>query len=134
MQSFLIALTVALWSIVGCLNKIVVGKINPIYDQIVVAVVGLLLIPAFYYFVPKHTPVTMNGILWAAGTGLLAIVGGALYMVALSKGNITTVLGYASTYPLFTFLLATVFLGESFTWCRCFGMLFIVGGAFLLGR
>ena len=134
MQNFLLVLTVALFSVLAVLNKVVVNKIHPLYDQVIVSVVGLLMIPIFLHLVPKNTPLTTNGIILAVGTGILAILTGTLYMVVLSKGNITTVLGYASTYPLFAFLLSTLFLGECFTWMRCLGMSFIVAGAFLLGR
>ncbi len=66
-------------------------------------------------------------------SSLLVILGGVFcYIKAMSVGEASTILPLTSAYPLVTFALAMIFLGEKFTWVKLVGTLLICAGVGLL--
>lgn len=65
--------------------------------------------------------------------GILAgVVAQLVFYKALKMGEISRVIPITSCYPLFTFLLGWIFLGEEVTLSKVAGMLLILGGILLL--
>ncbi|KAB2836303.1 MAG: EamA family transporter, partial [Candidatus Brocadia sp.] len=54
------------------------------------------------------------------------------FYTALKAGDISTIIPVTSCYPLFSFLLGWIFLGEEITLSKVAGMLLILGGILLL--
>ena len=71
------------------------------------------------------------GILALAGF-LASFVGQIAAYQALKKGEVTQVTPVTGSFPLVAFLLGWLWLGETLTWKKVLGMLFIIGGATLL--
>ncbi|MFA6317235.1 MAG: EamA family transporter [Elusimicrobiota bacterium] len=77
-----------------------------------------------------------------AGTGLFlvgasvvaAMSGVYFYLVAMSSAEASKIVPLSSTYPLVTFFLALVFLGEGFTLHKLLGTFFVCLGVFFLSR
>src|ERR1039457_6389435 len=74
-------------------------------------------------------------ILWAlAGSVVLPILGLFLYYRALGSAEASKVVPFCASYPLFAFVLSTVFLTESITPAKVAGTAMVVSGAWLLAK
>jgi len=71
--------------------------------------------------VKDHTPV------WRVVAGSFPML-----MVALSRGDASRVVPITAAYPVFTAVLASIFLSESFSVARMAGTVLIVAGAVLV--
>lgn len=67
---------------------------------------------------------------------ILSGIAGALswlfYFFAIKNGQVAGVAAIDRTSIVFVFILAVLFLGESFTWMKAFGAVCIVAGAILM--
>jgi transporter family protein len=61
-----------------------------------------------------------------------ALIGQLLYYYALKSGDPSIVVPLIATFPLFTFILATTFLGDKITLTKVGGLAFILMGIFLI--
>ena len=82
------------------------------------------------------SPVTsVSGKTWAL-IGLegisAALIGQLLYYYALKSGETSIVVPIIAAFPLFTFILATMFLGDKVTITKVSGLLFILMGILLI--
>jgi len=66
---------------------------------------------------------------------VLVTMGGVFfYLKAMSGGEASKIVPLSSTYPFITFLLALIFLGESFTLNKFIGTLLISGGIYFISK
>jgi transporter family protein len=65
---------------------------------------------------------------------LVSMAGVFFYLKALSVGEATKIVPLSSTYPALTFVLAVLFLGESFTVNKFVGTLLLSGGVYFISR
>lgn len=65
---------------------------------------------------------------------IVSMSGVFFYLKALSGGEATRIVPLSSTYPLVTFMLALLFLGESFTVNKFIGTLLISGGIYFISK
>ncbi|MBI4052327.1 MAG: EamA family transporter [Elusimicrobia bacterium] len=72
--------------------------------------------------------------LFVLGSVVFTMAGLYFYYHALSGSEASKVVPLCSTYPLVAFLMALVFLGETFTLNKLLGTLLVVGGIFCLTR
>lgn len=61
-----------------------------------------------------------------------ALIGQLFYYYALKSGDPSVVVPLIATFPLFTFILATTFLGDKITLTKVGGLAFILMGIFLI--
>lgn len=61
-----------------------------------------------------------------------ALVGQLFYYYALKSGDPSVVVPLIATFPLFTFILATIFLGDKVTLTKVGGLVFILMGIVLI--
>lgn len=71
------------------------------------------------------------------GWGIVAGACGAIALICFfaaisAGGDVSTVAAISAVYPAVTFILAVVFLGDSFTLTRVAGVALVVGGVVLL--
>ncbi|MEW6594320.1 MAG: EamA family transporter [Thermodesulfobacteriota bacterium] len=106
----------------GFFPKLAVSYINPqsalVYQVAGAAVVGLLAL-SFIQFQPETHP---KGILFAMLTGIAGILGTLFFFAAARSGKIAVVVSITALYPLFTILLAALFLREPITMKQLAGM------------
>lgn len=69
---------------------------------------------------------------FAVLTGVLIAGSFPMLMIALSRGDASRVVPITAAYPIFTAVLAVIFLSESFSVARMVGTLLIVAGAVLV--
>ena len=61
-----------------------------------------------------------------------ALVGQLFYYYALKSGDPSVVVPLIATFPLFTFILATIFLGDKITLTKVGGLAFILMGIVMI--
>ena len=61
-----------------------------------------------------------------------ALLGQLFYYYALKSGDASSVVPLIASFPLFTFIIATLFMGDKVTWIKIGGITFIVLGVILL--
>jgi transporter family protein len=87
----------------------------------------------FYSPFPSIGKMGIKPIFFLVLAGVLAgFVAQLVFYKALKTGEISRIIPITSCYPLFTFLLGWMFLGEDVTLSKVIGMLLILGGIFLL--
>ncbi len=74
------------------------------------------------------------GPLFVAGSVIVSMAGVFFYLKALSGGEASRIVPLSSTYPFVTFVLAVLFLGESFTANRLVGTLLLAGGVYFISK
>ncbi len=67
-----------------------------------------------------------------AGGFLASIIGQIFFYNALKHGEASQVVPIGASYPLLSFLLGVLFLGEKLTLAKASGMVFVIVGVFLL--
>ena len=67
-----------------------------------------------------------------AGGFLASIIGQIFFYNALKFGEASQVVPIGASYPLLSFLLGVLFLGEKLTLAKAAGMLLVIAGVFLL--
>ncbi len=65
---------------------------------------------------------------------IVSMGGVFFYLKALSGGEATKIVPLASTYPFVTFVLALLFLGESFTLNKFIGTMLLSGGIYFISK
>jgi len=65
---------------------------------------------------------------------IVSMGGVFFYLKALSGGAATKIVPLSSTYPFVTFLMALLFLGESFTPNKLIGTLLLSGGIYFISK
>ncbi|HAM36736.1 MAG TPA: hypothetical protein DEB40_00465 [Elusimicrobia bacterium] len=86
-------------------------------------------------WIPAKTAIAQSGRMPVALITLSLIVtlsGVFCYIKAMSGAEASKIIPLSSTYPLVTFLLALLFLGETFTWTKLAGTLLVCAGVGLL--
>ena len=111
--------------------KIVCEK-NPLFQWIVVNVVGIIL--CFGILLKyKNVIITEQKILgYAIISAILVVVGSLLLYYALYKGKASIVVPLSSIGPAITVALSVLFLKESLTTSQMVGITFIIVGIILL--
>lgn len=129
-----IVLAVIGWSTWAIFNKLALNHIHPFAVQFVAALVCIPLSFIYYNFIPKDMKWDKAGIAWAAIAACVTFGGSCCYMFAASQKEVSTVIGFTALYPALTFLLAVVFLGETFTANKFIGLLLVLAGVWVLKR
>lgn len=130
-------LAAALWAIAGIVFASQTPRLGPLRLNVIrslaAAVFICLLIP-FAGAAEELRAVSMATVIAMVGSGILAIgLGDSLFFASLPVlGASLAVPISSSVYPLLTFLVASIWLGETVTWAVFGGSLLIIAGIFLL--
>ncbi len=134
---FYAVLTALTWGCVPLIEKMGLVKLPPLVGLFyrclgVIAGIVLLLL-----FKGKDIRASMaelhTGMLFLVLGGFLASVVGQLFFYhSLKHGEASKVVPLAATYPLVSFLLGVILLGEKVTAVKVGGLLCILAGVFLL--
>ena len=137
MEAFFLALLTAfIWGFVPFLEKVGLSSVEPTAAYLVRCsgvFMGVVITICFAPHFPPLGKMGIKSILFLVLAGLLAgFVAQLVFYKALKAGEISRIIPITSCYPLFTFLLGWMFLGEEITLSKVIGMLLILGGIFLL--
>lgn len=131
--AFFIGLTVLLWGCGGFIDKLTLRYLGP--NETFVARMGVNALLSLAVFVWGWG--AARGALTQAGKVPLALITASLvltlggvfcYIKALSGGEASRIVPMSSTFPLVTFLLAMLLLGEKFTWVKLAGTVLVCAG------
>lgn len=132
----LLFLAILLWGIAGALQKVAVGKMSVASVQLVGVVTALFVIVIYYMIsAAAKTPTwTTSGTYWGILAALTSVMGSILFVYLLRGRDASSLMGYAACYPLVTFIIAILFMGEAFTTTRLVGIGFVLFGLMIMGR
>jgi transporter family protein len=74
------------------------------------------------------------GPIFVASSVIVSMGGVFFYLKALSGGEAMKIVPLASAYPFVTFVMAVLFLGESFTVNKLLGTLLLTGGIYFISK
>ncbi|MCM8763646.1 MAG: EamA family transporter [Candidatus Omnitrophica bacterium] len=147
-------LTAFIWGIVPILEKLGLKEIPPLlglFFRCLGVVVGLFVLGGFLW--QESTMKSVNSALGRSSqvpiffgyainirqiflllvSGLLAgVVGQIFFYLSLQKGEVSRIVPIAGSYPLISFLLGIVLLGESLSLVKIVAIIFITLGIWLL--
>jgi uncharacterized membrane protein len=108
---------------------------TPLMMQVVGAYVYSAIAPVAFLFM-KATNITSDwnwrGVLWTSGACILATIASLSFNTAVQRTHVHLVVGFTSVYPVLSFLLCWIFLGEPVTTVKLLGIAAIVIGTVLL--
>jgi len=138
MKSYYFALMTALvWGLVPAFEKIGLSKLSPasaIFVRCLSVSLGAL---TLFLLKPQllgelaHAPVKNISLIVAAGF-TANFLGQLLFYNALKGGDVSKVVPIAGAYPLVSFLMGILLLGEKITVAKSVGIGFILVGLFFL--
>jgi len=132
----LLALTAFLWGATPVLEKIGLGRTDPITGVTIRSIAVTLALIVYLLFTGKVKQLFQadaKTVVIFSVTGLLAGLFGMLtYFAALKKGATSQIVPIAATYPLVTAVLSIVILREGVTPLRLVGTLLIILGVWFV--
>ncbi len=138
MKAFYFAvLTAVVWGAVPVLEKLGLTKIAPLSGLLIRSsgvLIGALSIAILnnqaFRVALKAEPHTI--IFLALGGLMASILGQIFFYNALKSGEASKVVPIAGIYPLISFIIGIIFLGEGITAAKTAGVIFVLMGLFLL--
>ena len=131
----LVAICVICWGTWAVFEKQGTKHVSPLMMQVIGAYVYSAVAPIVFLFMKatgKSADWNVSGIAWTAGACVLATVASLSFTTAIQRSQVHLVVGFTSTYPVLTFLLCAIFLGEPVTMVKLLGVCAIVLGTVLL--
>lgn len=130
-------LTAVTWGLVPLIEKMGLLKVDPlvgIFYRCFGVMIGIIVLFAVKAPAIKQSFTDLHpGMLYLALGGFLAsVVGQIFFYHALKTGDASRVVPLAGAYPLISFILGVVLLGEKVTLSKAGGMAFIIMGVMLL--
>lgn len=137
MNSFWLAIiTAVIWGFVPLLEKVGLGKISPVsglFYRSVGVLIGLIILVIFYMKPQEIRSVDIKSAAFLMAGGFIASFAAMLlYYHALKIGETSRVVPISGSYPLITFLLGVLILGETFTPIKLLGVILAILGVWLL--
>lgn len=125
-----------LWGVAPVFGKLGLKATDPATALVVRTMGVAVVVVAFALFTgafPRVAALSWRPIVYLLAEGLLASLAGHFaYLYALKLAEAGRVVPIGATYPLFTVIIAALFLGESITWQRGLGAALVVAGVWLL--
>ena len=132
----LLIITAFLWGMTPVLEKIGLGRVDPLTGVTIRSFAVTLALVIYLVFAGKLKQVFEADFkTWAifSVTGILAgLIGMVTYFTALKKGATSQIVPIAATYPLVTALLSVLILGENVTPLRVAGTVLIIIGVWFV--
>jgi len=129
-------LTACIWGVVPILEKIGLADTNPfvgLFYRSLGVIFGLLIFGFFILNPAEIRAVNMRSALFLILGGFLAsFVAQLVFYHGLKIGEVSKVVPISASYPLIAFLLAVLFLGETFSLVKAFGVALIICGIWAL--
>ena len=135
--AWLILICTLCWGFWAFTEKMALRHMPTLSVQATGMAVYMALTPLMFLFLKTQgVPFVWNlpGLAWTVVTCLLAATAGIGFLYAIQSAPVYLVVGLTSVYPVVTFFLCWVFLGEALTLTKFAGMLTIVFGMWLVNR
>lgn len=131
----LISICIICWGSWAFIQKLALHNSSPMMIQVITAYVYSGLAPLLFLAMKAaDIPITWNRsvITWATLGCLLAVTAGVAFTTAIQKTPVHYVVCFTSAYPILTYVLCTVFLGEPVTIQKFLGIIVVVAGLILI--
>jgi len=132
-------LTALVWGVVPILEKLGLSSninlLSGLFIRCLGVIIGALILIVFRFRLLKLdlSNVSLSTVILLFLGGFLAsFVGQLFFYKALKFGQASKVVPLAATYPLISFLLALIFLGEKITVAKILGVCCVILGVVLL--
>jgi len=140
MSWFFIALVAPiLWAVVNVADKFLVSKFSQKEKErssgglvLFSSLIGLVIAFFILAFTGNIFSISILDKLLLLITGVLTIIWVVLYLFTLETEDISTVVPYFLTIPIFGFILGSIFLGESLSLPQIIGSVITLFGVFLI--
>ncbi|WP_456372095.1 EamA family transporter [Methanocaldococcus sp.] len=127
----ILGLLVAIFYGVGTFFAKIVCEKNPLFQWIVVNIVGIIL--SIFIIIKYKVIITdQKIIMYAIISAILVVIGSLILYYALYKGKASIVVPISSIGPAITIILSILFLKESLTTTQMIGVFLILVGIILL--
>ncbi|MBN1353999.1 MAG: EamA family transporter [Candidatus Omnitrophica bacterium] len=134
--AILLILTAILWGATPVLEKIGLGKTDPLTGVSIrsfAVTIALVLYITLTGRIKQIFNADFKTIVIFSATGIIAgLLGMITYFAALKKANTSQVVPIAATYPLITAILSVLILGERVTPLRLIGTILIIAGVWFV--
>ena len=128
----LLILTAFLWGATPVLEKIGLGKVNPLTGVTIRSLavsIALIVYLVFTGKIRQTLTVDFKTLAIFSVTGIMAgLLGMLTYFTVLKRGATSQIVPIAATYPLVTAILSILILGEHVTPLRLIGTVLIITG------
>lgn len=131
----LVTICVICWGTWAVFEKMGTRHTSPLMMQVIGAYVYSVVAPIVFLYMKAANVATdwnARGVLWTAGACVLATIASLSFTTAIQRAHVHLVVGFTSIYPVLTFVLCAIFLGEQVTWLKMLGIVAIVTGTALL--
>lgn len=139
MKNFVFAaLTMILWGIAPVFGKIGLGKLDP-YLALSIRSFTISLILLVYGMISGelksigNLDIASGGFIMLEGI-LGSLVGHLTYFYALKYGEASRMVPITAAFPIITFIIGIVWLGEKFTYNKLLGLVLIIAGIFIIRK
>ncbi|MBD3264042.1 MAG: EamA family transporter [Candidatus Omnitrophica bacterium] len=129
-------LTALIWGVVPLIEKIGLIKAKPLAGLFYRSLGVFLAIPLMLIFLIRPSQLrsldVRSALLLISGGFLASFVAQFCFYNSLKTGEVSRVVPVAGMYPLVSFILGIMILGESVTLIKLFGVVLVVTGVWLL--
>ena len=127
-------LTVLLWGSMGFLGKLASRSVPTQAMPLMGALGGLLVFPVVLALLHRQLRFDWQdaNVWFGLLAGMIGATGTVLFYAAISRGEASRVVVITATYPVLTFLLSLLFLGETMSLQKLIGVALAVAGVCLL--
>lgn len=129
-------MTACIWGVVPILEKIGIGKVTPyvgLFYRCIGVMLGMILLGIYLVKPHEFKTIDAKSLFFLIAAGFLAnFVGQLLFFHGLKAGQVSTFVPIAGSFPLVSFILGVVLLGEAITPMKVGGAALIILGIWAL--
>lgn len=134
---FCVIVAIIAWGIWAVAERLALRESNPHAALLVNNLVYVVSVPFIWGLMRSKDdamPAGGHWWVWAVLAGVLGIIANLCFMSALQVRSTTSVVSWTQLYPLVTYALCFMFLGEKLTSQKLAGAALMLVGAFIMNR
>ena len=131
----LIVLCIVGWSFAIIFDKLATRHANPFSIMMIGCYVYSAVAPVLFLYMKASgidTGLNIGAIAWTVAACVSALIANIAFITAIKRSYVNTIVGLTSSYPVFTFLLCVLLLGEKVSITKMIGITIIAIGTALL--
>ena len=130
----LIIISIIGWGIGSLLLKVANNNMHPIMVAAIMTAMYVIMIPLPFLAMKVDYTINTAGVVCALLGGLGMCIGSLTYFYALKTGDAGQTTFMAALYPGLTLALSVMFLGESFSIRKGFGIVLALASVYVLSK
>lgn len=129
-------LTACIWGVVPLLEKFGLSRVDALtglFYRCLGVLIGLFLLGTVILKPQQIKSADLRSVAWLILGGFLAsCVGQIAFYKGLKAGEVSRIVPISGSYPLVTFILGILFLGEAISWVKFLGIILVTMGIWAL--